>query len=143
MGYFLPFYPLTTRKIKINNNNNNKKKTPGDIIILQKCTKNHDHTLYSSWDMARDGCNCYFLFWPSFSFYPSNSPKDQNFKEMKKTPGDIIILRMRTMIRWCTILEMWCATDGRREGRGKKVTYRGGCPTWKHSSCVEKHSKKI
>ena len=48
--------------------------------------------------MARDGCN-YFLFWAIFSFYPSNSPKDQNFKEMKKTPGDIIILRMRTMIR--------------------------------------------
>ena len=39
------------------------KKTPGDIIILHKCTKNHDHMLYCSWDMACDRCNCYFSFW--------------------------------------------------------------------------------
>ena len=25
-------------------------------------------------------------------FYPPNSPKNENFKKMKKTPGDIIIL---------------------------------------------------
>ena len=25
-------------------------------------------------------------------FYPSNSPKHENFKKMKKTPGDVIIL---------------------------------------------------
>ena len=24
-------------------------------------------------------------------FYPSNSPKNENFRKMKKTPGDIII----------------------------------------------------
>ena len=30
-----------------------------DIIILHKCTKNHDHMLYCSWDMARD---TYFFF---------------------------------------------------------------------------------
>ena len=34
------------------------KKTLGDIIILYKCTKNHDHILYCSWDMAGDRCNC-------------------------------------------------------------------------------------
>ena len=33
------------------------KKTPGDIIILYNCTKNNDHMLYCSWDMAHDGCN--------------------------------------------------------------------------------------
>ena len=42
------------------------KETPGDIIILHKCTKNHDHMLYCSWDMARDGCTCYFSFWAIF-----------------------------------------------------------------------------
>ena len=36
-------------------------KTPEDIIILHKSTKNRDHILYSSWDMAREGCNCYLL----------------------------------------------------------------------------------
>ena len=38
------------------------KKNPGDIIILHKCTKNHDHLLYCSRDMAHEGCNCYFHF---------------------------------------------------------------------------------
>ena len=39
----------------------NKKKTRRDIILL-KCAKNHDHMLYFSWDMVRDGCNFYFHF---------------------------------------------------------------------------------
>ena len=30
------------------------KKCRRDIIILRKCSKNHDHMLYCSWDMARD-----------------------------------------------------------------------------------------
>ena len=34
---FCPFTPLTPQ--------NTKKKTPGDIIILHKCTKYHDHML--------------------------------------------------------------------------------------------------
>ena len=33
------------------------------------------------------------LFLP---FYPPNSPKNQNFKKMKKNPEDIIILHMCT-----------------------------------------------
>ena len=40
---FCPFTHLTVQKMK--------KKTPGDIIILCQCTKNHenhDHTLYCS-----------------------------------------------------------------------------------------------
>ena len=42
---FCPFTPLTTWKIKILKN---WKKTPGEIIILHKCTKNHHHMLYYS-----------------------------------------------------------------------------------------------
>ena len=34
------------------------KRAPGDIIILHKCTKNHDHMLYCSSDMVCDRCNC-------------------------------------------------------------------------------------
>ena len=52
------------------------KKIPGHFIILHKCTKDHDHMLYCSWDMTRDGCNCYFSFWPIFlPFYYCNRPK--------------------------------------------------------------------
>ena len=80
LGYFSPVYPapfspslLTAQKIKIKKK---MKKIPGHFIILHKCTKDHDHMLYCSWDMARDGCNCYFSFWPIFlPFYYCNRPK--------------------------------------------------------------------
>ena len=51
-----PCTSLRAQKIKIKKKKK-MKKTPGDIIILYKCTKNHDHMLYCSWDMARDECN--------------------------------------------------------------------------------------
>ena len=58
---------------------------PGDIIILHKCSKNHDHMLYYSWDMAFDKCNCHFSFWAIFlPFYPPNNRKIENFKKIKK-----------------------------------------------------------
>ena len=50
--FFCAFTPLTSLKMKI------KKKTPGDIIILHKCTKKHDHMPYFSWDMTCDRYNC-------------------------------------------------------------------------------------
>ena len=57
LSHFLPFYPTNNLK---NKNIEKIKKTPGDIIILQKCPKNHDHMLHCSGDIVRDGCNCYF-----------------------------------------------------------------------------------
>ena len=49
-----------------NQNFEKMKKTSGDIIILHECTKNHDHILYCSLDMVRNGCNIYFSFWAIF-----------------------------------------------------------------------------
>ena len=60
---FCSFTPLTTKKIKILKK---WRKPPGDINILHKCTKNHNHMLYYSWDMAHIRCNCYFSFWAIF-----------------------------------------------------------------------------
>ena len=91
-AFFCPFNTLTAWKIKTKKN----EKMPRDIMILHKCTKNYDHMLYCSWDMAHDRCNCYFSFWAVFCPFTPNSPKNQNFKEIKKTPGDIIILHMCT-----------------------------------------------
>ena len=65
LHHFLPFYPTNNPK---NQNSEKMKKMPGDIF-LHKCTKNHDHMLYYSWDMAHDECNCYFFSsWVIFSF---------------------------------------------------------------------------
>ena len=110
LDHFLPFYPFFE----------NLKKSTGDIIILHKCTKNHDHMLYCSWDTVHDRCSCYFSFWAIFSPFTSlTCPKNGNFKKMRKTPGDIIISSWvpKIMIRWCPVPEIWCATDGQTDGR--------------------------
>ena len=62
----LPHPPLTAQKMKISK----MKKNPGDIIILYKCTKNHDHSLYCSRDVVRDGFNSYFHLGLYFSLLP-------------------------------------------------------------------------
>ena len=48
------------------------------------------------------------------------------------------------MIRWCTVPETWCVTDGwtdgRTDGGTEKVTYRGGCHTekWNRQQLLER-----
>ena len=59
LGHFLPFYPPNSPK---NGNIKKMNKIPGDIIILHKSTKIHNHRLCCSWDMIRDICNCRFSF---------------------------------------------------------------------------------
>ena len=81
-GHFLLFYLPNSPK---NENITKLKKTPGDIIILHKCTKNHDHMLQCSWDMACDGRNCYFSFWAIFcSITPVTAQKMKISKKWKK-----------------------------------------------------------
>ena len=78
---FYCFTPLTTQKIKILKNWNGKSR---DIIILHKCSKNHDHMLYFSWDMVRNRCN-YFSFWTIFcTFTPLTAQKIKIKKKRKK-----------------------------------------------------------
>ena len=82
LGHFLPFYPSNSLK---NQYLKKLKKTPRDIIILHKCTKNHDHMLYCSWHMTCDRCNCYFLFWAIFCpFNPLTAQKIKILKNWKK-----------------------------------------------------------
>ena len=88
LGYFCPFTAWT---IKISKK---WKKTPGDVNILHKCTKNDDHyTVPEIWHMTDV---IYFSFWAIFCPFTLNSRKNQNFKKMKKMPGDIIILYIST-----------------------------------------------
>ena len=59
----------------------------GDTIILHKYNKIHDHMLYCSWDMAHDGCNCYFSFWAIFCpFTPLTAQKTKIKKKNDKNP---------------------------------------------------------
>ena len=86
MDNFFPFYPPMDPE-----NFEKIKKTLEDVIILQMFTINDSNMIYGFSDME---CNRQNLsFWTIFCpFYP-NDPKNQNLENVKKTPGDIIILQ--------------------------------------------------
>ena len=143
LGQFWPFY--LTDKLK-NQNFKKMKKMPGDIIILNKCTKNHDHMSYCPWDIASDGCNFYFHFGLFFVLLPNN---DHFFFFNEETSWDITFLHIVTkiMITWCSFWDMVCDrwtdgqmdrwmdgqtnkwTDQQMDRETEKVTYRRECPT--------------
>ena len=79
---FLPFYLTNNPK---NQKFKKMKKVLGDIIILHKCLKNHDHMPYCPWNMACDGWNLFFIL----GYYYPNIPKNQNFLKMKKKKNNL------------------------------------------------------
>ena len=107
---FCPFTLLRTQKVKIKKK---MKEKPGDIIILHKCTKNHDHMLYCSWDIAHDGCNCYFSFWAIFCpFTPLTAQKMKISKKWKKPLEISFYTSVPKLIIICyTVPEIWCMMD--------------------------------
>ena len=58
------------------------KKNAGNVIILHMCTKNHNHLMYSSWDMEWNRQT--LLIWAIFCSFPSYKPENWNFEKMKK-----------------------------------------------------------
>ena len=82
LGHFLPFYPSKNPR----NQNFEKMETkPGDIIILHKYIKNHDHMLHCSWDTMPDGYNSYFSFWAIFcTFSPLTTQKIKILHKWRK-----------------------------------------------------------
>ena len=110
-GHFLPFYTPNSPK---NENITKLKKTSGDIIILHKCTKNHDHRLNCSWDMVCAGCNCCFSFWTIF--YPFTPLTAQKIKISKTWKKHLEISSFYTsvpkiMIKGYTIPKIWRMAD--------------------------------
>ena len=69
LDHFLPFYPPPPPNKPENQNFEKLKKASGAIIILHKCTKNRNHMLYCSLDMARNRFN-YFTIWTIFTLLP-------------------------------------------------------------------------
>ena len=73
-----------------------KKKSLEIYIILHMCTKNHNHTRYSSWDMEWDRLFGHFgPFFCTLTPHPPNNPENQNSEKLKKASGDVIILNLR------------------------------------------------
>ena len=108
---FLPFYPHNNPE---NQNSEIMIKNHGDIIILHKSTKNHDHMLYCSLDMACNRFNCYFSFWTIF--YPFTSLTAQKIKIFKKWKKHLEISSFYTsvpkiMIICYSVPETWHVAD--------------------------------
>ena len=106
LGHFFPFYPTNNPK---NQNHEKMKKTPGDIIILHLRTRNDDHMLYCSWDIAHNKIK--FLFFTLGYFFPFYPP-DQNIKIFIKWKKCLELSSFCTgvpkiMIIWCTVPEIW------------------------------------
>ena len=140
LGHFLPFHP-TQQKIKI-------LKKWKKRLNMYKCTKNHDHMLYYTWDKHMTGVILIFHFVLFLPFYTSNSPTNQNFTKLKKAPGDNIILHICTKNydhimygSWDMVCNRW--TDRRTHGRTEKVAYTGGCPPKKWRGKFFNFSYKI
>ena len=82
------------------------KKTPGDIIILHECTKNHK--------IWCDRCNCYFSFWAIFCpFTPLTAQKIKILKKWKKhlEISSFYTSVPKIMIICYIVPEIWCMTD--------------------------------
>ena len=69
LSFWTIYCPFTNPPKNPKNQNFEKmKQTPGDITILHKCNKNHDHMVHCSWDTMYEGCNSYFFFWAILPF---------------------------------------------------------------------------
>ena len=109
---FCPFCPPNSPK---NQNLIKKKKTPGDIIILHKCTKNRAHMLYCSWDMVRDRCNWYFSFWAVFCPFTSLTAWKMKFSKKWKKLLKIYIIILNNCTKNHDHM-LYCSWDKLRDG---------------------------
>ena len=124
---FCLFTLLTARKMKIFFK---MKKTPGDIIILHKCTRNHDHMLHCSLYMARDTGNFYFSFWVFFALLPPTSQKNQKNEKNTWRYHHFTHVYQKLWLDDVWFLRYQAHRTGRHmDTQMEKVTYRGRCPT--------------
>ena len=97
--FFCPFTPLTAQKMKISK----KSKKHLEISSFYTSVPELMIICHCSWDMVCDRCNFFFIL-GFFPFpLPPNSPKNKNFKKMKKKQKlrDIIILHT------CIYQKLW------------------------------------
>ena len=73
---FGPFFALLPHPLTppISPRNKNIKKNLKNTF-LHKWTKNHDHRVLCSWDMAHDRCNCHFSLWAIFFLLATKQPE--------------------------------------------------------------------
>ena len=106
LGQFLPFYPSNKPE---NEKIEEMKNAYEAVIILYMCTKNHDHMVYTSWDMGATHNFLSFrvIFYP---FTPLLAPGIKNWKKKRyflfcmctinKDSSDIRLNRQKFLSFW-------------------------------------------
>ena len=74
--------------------------------------------------MVNDRCNSYFSFWAIFYPFTAQKIKIKKKKNARRYHHFTYVYQ-----KWCSVPEIWCATDRQIDRQIKKVTHRGGCPT--------------
>ena len=85
------------------------KKIPGDII-LHKCTKNDNHTMYGSWDMKRNRQNFFVILGHFLPFYPTKNLEKQHFEKHLEISSFYTSVPKIMIIRY-TVPEIWYVMD--------------------------------
>ena len=111
--HFRLFFDLLPPSSPKNKNFKIMKKIIRDIIILHKCTKNHNHMLYCSWYMVCDRSNWYSSFWTIFCPFTPITAQKIKIKKMKKglEISSFYTIVATVMIICYTVLDIWHMTD--------------------------------
>ena len=123
MDHFLPFYPppppnkKKTKKEK--NQNFEKMKKIAEVSSFYTCVA--DITIiWGTVPQIRSETQNFLSFWAIFCpFTPLTTQKIKISKKSKKhlEISSFYTCAPKIMIRWCTVPEIWCATDGRADGQ--------------------------
>ena len=110
---FLPFYPPPIRPNNLENQKFKKKKknTPGDIIILHKCTINDNHTWFLRYEARQT--ELFVILGHFLTFDPPNNPKTKNLKKTRKylKISSFYTSVPKIMIICYTVPKIWCMMD--------------------------------
>ena len=110
---FLPFYPPPIRPNNLENQKfeKMKKNTPGDIIILHKCTINDNHTWFLRYEARQT--ELFVILGHFLTFDPPNNPKTKNLKKTRKylKISSFYTSVPKIMIICYTVPKIWCMMD--------------------------------
>ena len=110
---FLPFYPPPIRPNNLENQKfeKMKKKTPGDIIILHKCTINDNYTWFLRYEVRQT--ELFVILGHFLTFDPPNNPKTKNLKKTRKylKISSFYTSVPKIMIICYTVPKIWCMMD--------------------------------
>ena len=122
LGYFCPFTPLTTQKIKIFQ----KWKKHMEISSLYTCVPKLMvicYTVPEVWGMT--SVIAVFHFELFLRFYPNNSKKNIFFKWRNLLQiSSFYTCVPKIMIRWCKVPEIWRMTDGKTNRQMDRQTQK-------------------